>query len=83
MRRLGDGVFPVDVRTTFDDGSSVTERWDGRDRWHAFRYRRGARVRTVEVDPERVLTLDLNYTNNSWTAHRVPRRSPAGGRCAG
>jgi len=22
----------------------------------------------VEVDPDRVLLLDLNYTNNSWTA---------------
>jgi hypothetical protein len=69
VRRLADGVFPVDVRTTFEDGASVTERWTGTDRWHAFRYQRGSPVRTVEIDPGRVLTLDLNYTNNSWTAH--------------
>jgi hypothetical protein len=68
VRRLGDGVFPIDVRVTFDDGSSVTERWDGRDPWHAFRYRKASRVSTVEVDPNRVLLLDVNYTNNSWTA---------------
>jgi len=68
VRRDGDGVFPIDVRVTFDDGSSVTERWDGRERSYAFRYRRGAHVKTVEVDPDRVLLLDLNYTNNSWTA---------------
>ena len=68
VRRLRDGIFPVEVRTTFDDGWSASERWDGSDRWRAFTYRRNARVRTVEIDPERVLTLDLNYTNNSWTA---------------
>ena len=75
VRRLGDGVFPIDVQTTFEDGSSVTERLDGAEPWHAFRYRRAARVATVEVDPNRVLTLDLNYTNNSWTA--TPRASDA------
>jgi hypothetical protein len=68
VNRLGDGVFPIDVRVTFDDGASVVERWDGRDRWHAFHYRRAGRVSTVEVDPNRVLLLDVNYTNNSWTA---------------
>lgn len=68
VNRLGDGVFPIDVRVTFDDGASVTERWDGRDRWHAFHYRRSVGVSTVEVDPNRVLLLDVNYTNNSWTS---------------
>ena len=75
VRRLSDGVFPVDVRTTFEDGASVTERWSGAERWRTFRYQRGSDVRTVEIDPDRVLTLDLNYTNNSWTAH--PRATEA------
>ena len=68
VRRLQEGVFPVEVRTTFDDGWSASEQWDGRDSWRAFKYRRNAHVRTVEIDPARILTLDLNYTNNSWTA---------------
>jgi hypothetical protein len=68
VRRLQEGVFPVEVRTTFDDGWSASERWDGRDRWREFKYRRNAHVRTVEIDPGRILTLDLNYTNNSWTS---------------
>jgi hypothetical protein len=75
VRRYGDGVFPIDVRVTFDDGSQVTERWNGADRWHQFRYRKAARIRTAEVDPDRVLLLDLNYTNNSWTAQ--PRAAEA------
>jgi aminopeptidase N len=80
VRRLGSGVFPVDIRVVFDDGADVTERWDGQAGWTALRYRRGARVATVEVDPERVLLLDLNYTNNSWTAR--PRGGDAADRWA-
>jgi len=80
VRRLGSGTFPVDVRVTFADGSSVTERWDGRDPWKALRYVRGARVATVEIDPDRVLLLDLNFTNNTWTA--APRTREAADRWA-
>jgi hypothetical protein len=75
VERLAGGVFPVDVRVTFDDGASVVERWDGREAWHAFTYRRAAEVVTVEVDPDAVLALDINRTNNSWT--RRPRAREA------
>jgi hypothetical protein len=68
VRRFGDGIFPVDVRVTFADGSRVTERWSGKDRWRAFDYRLKVPVTTVEVDPDRVLMLDVRYTNNSWTS---------------
>jgi hypothetical protein len=75
VRRLGDGVFPVDIRVNMDDGSSITTKWDGRDRWHAFRYRRAAHPATVEIDPDHVLTLDINDTNNSWTAKPSGQRT--------
>ena len=65
VRRYGDGVFPVDVRITFDDGSQVRERWDGRERWTLMTFDRTARAVSAEVDPDRVLQLDMNWTNNS------------------
>ncbi len=68
VRRYGDGVFPVDVRTTFEDGSTDTIQWTGRELWRAFTYRREVRAVAVDVDPDRVLLFDVNYTNNSWTA---------------
>lgn len=68
VRRWGGGIFPVEVRVTFDDGSVANERWDGKARWTRFRYRRPSAVRTVEVDPRHVLVLDVNYSNNSWTS---------------
>jgi aminopeptidase N len=64
-RRYGDGIFPVKVRATFEDGQQVEWPWDGRDRWKLFEATRAAKARTAEVDPGRVLLLDVNRTNNS------------------
>jgi hypothetical protein len=64
-RREGEGVFPVDVAVTFEDGESVRWRWDGRERWKAFEIDRPVPATHARVDPERVLLLDVNYTNNS------------------
>jgi len=67
VRRFGEALFPVDVVTTFANGDQAIERWDGRDRWRLFTYDRPVRARQVEVDPQRTLLLDVNYTNNSQT----------------
>lgn len=75
VRRIGEAVFPVDVVIAFEDGSRVRERWDGRDRWVLYRYTKPVKAREAIVDPERVLLLDLNYTNNSRTLR--PRASEA------
>ena len=66
-RRIGSGLFPVDVLVTFSDGHQERERWDGRARWQNFSYDRPARAVSAQVDPERVLLLDTNFTNNSKT----------------
>ena len=66
-RRFGEAIFPVDVVTTFSDGSKKTERWDGVERRTMYRYDTKVRARSVEVDPNRVLMLDVNGTNNSRT----------------
>jgi hypothetical protein len=39
-------------------------------------YERASRASMVQVDPERVLLLDVNYTNNSRTMQ--PRSEEAG-----
>jgi hypothetical protein len=67
VRRLGEAIFPVDVQVTFEDESVRRERWDGAARWKLFRFTGKARARQAQVDPDRVLLLDLNYTNNSRT----------------
>ncbi len=67
VRRRGEAIFPVDVLVTFRDGERVTEHWDGKDRWKLYTYDRRAQALSAEVDPARVLLLDVDYTNNSET----------------
>jgi hypothetical protein len=67
VRRLGEGLFPVDVQVKFENGERARERWDGRDRWKLFTFERTARAVSAQVDPDRVLLLDVDYTNNTRT----------------
>jgi hypothetical protein len=67
VRRYGEATFPVDVAIAFRNGERVTEHWDGMDRWKLYVYDRPAQALTAQVDPDRVLLLDVNYTNNSMT----------------
>jgi hypothetical protein len=57
--------MPIDVLVSFADGRQVRERWDGRDRWKLYRWERAARAATAQVDPDRVLLIDVNFTNNT------------------
>jgi hypothetical protein len=71
VRRYGEALFPVDVAVSFENGEKVIEHWDGRGRWKQYAYDRPSPVLSAVVDPDRVLLLDVNYTNNSKT--RRPR----------
>jgi hypothetical protein len=75
VRRYGEATFPVEVLVTFEDGMQVTEHWDGLDRWKLYSYLRPSSVATAQVDPHRVLLLDVNYTNNSKTLHPAASRA--------
>ena len=68
VRRYGDGIFPVDVAVEFADGHHELRTWDGHAQWTTFQFEHSARAIRAIVDPERVLMLDINYTNNSWTS---------------
>ena len=64
-RRLEAGQFPVEVLVTFANGEQAREAWDGLARWQTLTFDRPVPAVSVQVDPERVLLLDTNYTNNS------------------
>ena len=76
VRRYGEATFPVDVAVTFRNGERVMEHWDGADRWKLYSYERPGPALSAQVDPDRVLLLDVNYTNNSKTLE--PRGRTAG-----
>jgi len=67
VRRYGDGIFPVEVVVEFADGTAERRRWDGQAQWTTYRFVRPSRAVTATVDPDRVLLLDIDFTNNSRT----------------
>jgi hypothetical protein len=74
-RRIGEGSFPVDVRVVFENGEEQRWRWDGRDRWKLFETERGVGAAYAQVDPDGVLLLDVNTTNNSYSLRPQARRA--------
>jgi hypothetical protein len=65
LHRKADFIFPVEVLIKFDNGESVRERWDGRDRWMRYSYEKKAKVVSAEIDPEHQVWLDKDFFNNS------------------
>jgi peptidase M1-like protein len=66
VHRKGDFVFPQDVLIKFDNGESVTEHWDGKDRWVRYTYDKKAKLVSAQVDPENAVWLDKDLFNNSY-----------------
>jgi hypothetical protein len=74
-RRLEAGRFPVDVLVTFANGEQAREKWSGQGRWTVFTFDKPSRAVSAHIDPERVLLLDTNYTNNSRTMEPASDRA--------
>jgi hypothetical protein len=74
--RRGEVLLPVELRVDLADGRSVSERWDGRDRWAQFRYS-GAKVVRAVVDPGHKVVIDVDPSNNAWISDEKPARRAA------
>lgn len=72
IHRKGDFILPVQVLTTFKDGSVARETWDGQDRWVRYTYDRPSRVVSAEIDPQHVIAFDARQLNNSRTVDSHP-----------
>jgi hypothetical protein len=66
VRRYADGIFPVTVLVTFADGAQTRTAWDGGNRWTLVALDHPTEAVSAQVDPDRVLLLDTNFTNNSY-----------------
>jgi hypothetical protein len=72
VRRKGAGRFPVRVLAVFEDGHEESWDWDGEARWKSFVVVGDSKLKHAVVDPERILVLDLDYTNNSRLVEPEP-----------
>jgi hypothetical protein len=75
VHRKGDFIFPVEVVIHFDNGESVTEHWDGKDRWVRYSYDKKAKLVSAQLDPDTAVRLDKDFFNNSYTRRADKRAS--------
>ena len=74
--RPGDIILPVDIQVHFDNGDTIMESWNGKERFKNFTYTGIRKVDWVKIDPDYKLRMDINFTNNSSTEKpdRIPVR---------
>jgi hypothetical protein len=65
VTRRGSGSFPVDVEVVFADGSRLRERWQGEESSTTWKYRSRSPASALVVDPDLVLLLDADRSNNA------------------
>ena len=72
LKREGEAVFPVDMTMMLENGETIREHWDGRDRWVKYEFTKTSQAKRVEIDPEHKVLLDANFENNSWVSDPAP-----------
>lgn len=65
VRRLQDGILPVEVLLKFENGEEVRDVWDGKALWKLYTVVKPTKLVYATVDPQLKILLDVNYTNNS------------------
>src|SRR5688572_25026903 len=75
VRRHGDGIFPVTILATLANGEQRRFGWDGGGRWHRVTLEHASRIVSAQVDPDQILLLDTNFTNNSFTSEPASARA--------
>lgn len=65
VRRLGEFIFPVEIEVIFANGDTIVEHWDGKALWKKFTYEKPTKLISAELDPQRKIPIDINFTNNS------------------
>ncbi len=72
VARRGTLRVPVEVALRFEDGSERRERWDGQGEWVRYDVEGPSELISVEADPDHVLALDEDWSNNG--RQRTPTR---------
>jgi hypothetical protein len=64
IKRLGDGIMPVETEIVTQSGDTIRKMWDGAERETTMSFITSSKFRNFELDPDDVI-LDQNRLNNS------------------
>lgn len=65
VERLGELIFPLDVKFTTWDGEVIMREWDGKEKVYYFDFDSNQSIRSVHIDPEQKIYMDVDLNNNS------------------
>ncbi len=71
VRREGEAITPVDIRFDFEKGVVERRQWNGQYRWMKYTFTKPQKLTQVQLDPDRKMLLDANFTNNSYTLDKT------------
>lgn len=76
LHRLGELMFPVEIKIHFSDGDELIESWNGKERYKELNYTGYRKVEWAKIDPDHKIRMDVNFINNSMTQNpdRLPLR---------
>jgi hypothetical protein len=66
LENRGDLQMPVKTRVKFWDGTEIIDQWSGKEQSRQIDLPGNKPVQEVSVDPEKIIALDLDRTNNHW-----------------
>jgi hypothetical protein len=67
--RLGGASFIQDV-CLYTDKDTLSQKWNGLERWKKLVFKTNAHVVGAEIDPYRKNIIDINYSNNSYIINK-------------
>jgi hypothetical protein len=58
--------MPVKTKVVLNDGTEIIDRWAGEDKFREIAVPKDKTTKEVNIDPDKVIDLDLDRTNNHW-----------------
>ena len=75
LKRNGSLIIPVEIKVNFEDNSIHLFEWDGKIETLQISVPRNKKIKSVIIDPDHKVYLDINFNNNSFI-QKTSKRPP-------
>ncbi len=71
IEQLGTFEIPVEIEFYLDNGNVIKEIWNGKGRSKDFVFEGPSKVKSVHIDPEQKIFIDVDLNNNSYFSNPI------------